>query len=444
MADPRAFTIVCPKNEGGNTANKRSFFNAVGKIGDIQALNDLGASKIGAGLRTLNSVSNSIRGGCGSIPNSIANSIDAGANWVLSNVGIAPSVVDAVAKFQPGIANQAYGQAKQLFQQVQQGNFKLKDIPGYAQDFQNLAGLGSRIFTPTTPANKSIEICEGTSPYAIDLLVRAPKYKFLYVVQFIMNDPYGSLDNVDLAFGIKTITRPSLKVQMEDVNYYNFRSKAITRTEFEEMKMTFHEDTGFGKGSVDGAVERGNNAVRFFNTYMRATVPITNHSDAEQLSNIKQEGMKFNQNFEIMEGTILAGRYGASYGPLEKTATGQDPTNIIREIKVFHVYDHGHHMNVYKFFNPRITAMSMDDLDMSASTEGCEVTMSFNYDSVYIDTGVSMADFNLAGIQPNALYPLRYNKSSDGKPATSRNIKPFGEPSSVPDKCSPSINTSSP
>jgi hypothetical protein len=112
---------------------------------------------------------------------------------------------------------------------------------------------------------------------------------------------------------------------------------------------------------------------------------------------------------------------------------------MIREIKVFHVYDFGHHVNVYKFFNPRITNMSMDDLDMSASSEGGEISMAFNYDSVFVDTGVSMEYLKetFAGLQTNALYPLRYNKTGDGKPEQARSIKPFGTPTAVPDKCSP-------
>jgi hypothetical protein len=458
MADPRAFTIVCPKNEGGKTGDKRSFFNAVGKIGDIQALNDIGASKIGAGLRTLNSVSNAVRGGCGSIPASIANSLDAGANWVLSNVGIAPSVIDSLSRFNPGVANQAYGQAKQLFQQVKQGNFKLKDIPGYAQDFQALASLGGRIFTPKPDKNKAIEICAGTSPYAIDLLVRAPKYKFLFIVQIVMNDPYTeiALEN-ELTYVVKTATRPSIKYITEDVNYYNFRSKVATKAEFDEMTMTFHDDTGFGKGSGPGSIERGNNAVRFYNTYMRAMSPITNYSHVNQLDDIKRQGMDFGfplvdddgnvveelgnnpqpAGTEIIEGSVIANKYAASLGTLQKNSFGSDIDNMIREIKIFHVYDFGHHLNVYKFYNPRITTMKLDDLDMAASTEGCELSVSFNYDTVFIETGISMKDLDLSDVQRYSLYPLRYNAASDGKPLPPRSIKPFGTPTAVPDKCSP-------
>jgi hypothetical protein len=272
----------------------------------------------------------------------------------------------------------------------------------------------------------------------------------MFVVQFILNDPYTELDIKDLSFAVKTTTRPGMKIIMDDVNYYNFRTKVVSKTEFEEMKMTFHDDTGYGKGSVEGAIEQGNSAVRFFNAYMRATSPITNFTEGLEMAKIKTLGMSTGETTKVVpiEGTTTAYQYGASYGPLRKTATGADVTNIIREIRVFHVYNFGHHVNIYKFFNPRITNMTLDDLDMSASTEGNEVSFSFNYDTVYVDTGVPMSDVQtaaqLAGIQSTALYPLRYNKASDGNPKAPANIKPFGEPIAVADKCATGINTSNP
>lgn len=459
MGDPRAFTVACPRKTPGKTADRRSFGNAVGKVGDLQVLNDIGASKIGTGLRTLASVSNSIRTGCGALPTSIGNALDAGANWVLENTGIAPTVVNALQDFHPAIANQAYGQAKQIFQKVKQGNFKLTDIPGALQDFQNLERLGRNIFTPSTAEQQAIEICEGISPYAIDLLNHAPKYKFLFVVQFVFNSPYTDLKDLDFAFVVKTSSRPNVKIDMEDVNYYNFRSKFITKTSFEEMKMSFHDDTGFGRGTstnnafANPSGERGNNALRFYNAYMRATSPITNNSSAVELLAAKDEGMEFAAlDFpEVVEGTIRAPRYSASSGPLASSpesrgGTGSATTNIISEIKLFHVYNYGHNMNVYKFFNPRISSLMLDDLDMAASTEGSEVSLSFNYDSVYIDTGVPLnsKEYSVGNLFPGALYPLRYNATGAGGPLPARNIKPFGEPdSATTGGCSPNINTSS-
>jgi hypothetical protein len=73
--DPRSFTVSpCPAaylgksaaDIGNSISSSRNFFNAVGKVGDLQVLNSIGAADIGTGLRTLASISNSIRTGCGS------------------------------------------------------------------------------------------------------------------------------------------------------------------------------------------------------------------------------------------------------------------------------------------------------------------------------------------------------------------------------------------
>jgi hypothetical protein len=388
------------------------------------------------------------------LPSTIGTSLDTGAKWVLEQTGIAPTVVEALSNFEPGIANQAWGQAQQIYQQVSQGNFNLTDIPFALQDLQNLERLGRNIFYPSTAEQRSIAVCEGISPYAIDLILRAPKYKFLFVVQVTFNEAYSGMQKLDFAFVIKNTTRPNLKYQMSDINYYNFRTRHVTRTEFDEMKMSFHEDTGTGRSNTPSALaqaagEQGNSALRFYNTYMRATVPITNYATHGELSDIEQKGMDFaamNQPVPV-DADTHAYKYAASSGPLMSSRAYSDPRNIIPEIRLFHVYNYGKSMNVYKFFNPRITSLSLDDLDMANSTEGTEVSMTFNFDSVYIDTGVPMntQEYNLAELQAGGKYPLRYNATAGGMPLPERNIAPFGTPSNgTGDSCDPAINTKLP
>jgi hypothetical protein len=365
---------------------------------------------------------------------------------VLEQTGIAPTVVNALQDFHPEIANQAWGQAQQIYQQVSQGGFKLTDIPYALQDFQNLERLGRNIFTPGSGEQRAIAVCEGISPYAIDLILRAPKYKFLFVVQVVYNGAYDGMHNLDFAFVVKNSTRPSLKYQMSEANFYNFRTQHVTRTEFDEMKMSFHEDTGSGRASGDALPdgELGNNALRFYATYMRSTVPVTNYSTSMQAAQAEHNGMNFKAVDKPVnnDAGVMSHRYGASHGPLIADVRG-----IISEIRLYHVYNYGSHMNVYKFFNPRITSLTLDDLDMANSSEGTEMNMAFNYDTVYVDTGVPMKtdQYNLAELMRTARYPLRYNVSTSGTPLPERTTTPFGEPTNgTRDSCSPAINTSNP
>lgn len=414
MADPRTFVVkqcepaYADKSGAsiGNATNmRRDFFNSIGKIGDLQVLNSVGGGKIGKGLRNLASISNSIRVGAGALPTSIGTTLDSGANWVLAQTGIAPTVVDSLRGFNPAIANQAYGQAKSVYEQVKQGNFRSSNIPGVLQDFQNLERLGRNIFTPLFgDAQASLgERCDA-SPYAIDLIARAPKYKFLFVVQFVPEAGYGALGGqdfgpLDMAFTVKRSTRPTPRFTYEDVNYYNFRSKVVTKTEFEDMTMSFHDDTL-------------NFATQFYHAYTRAMMPITGLENGES-SLLEQGGMDFVGNTlreNQIQNAIGANVYSASSGPLFN-----DRKQIFKEIRLYHLFDNGNRMNVWRFLNPRITSINLDDLDMSVGTEGSELSLTFNYDSVYLDPDVALADtskYNLGQTQRGSYYPLKYNGPS--------------------------------
>lgn len=448
MADPRTFTVkqCLPSYSaksgasiGAATTARRDFFNSVGKVGDLNVLNDIGGGKIGTGLRNLSSISNSIRTGCGSLPTSIGSTLESGANWVLETTGIGAPVVDALRNFNPGIANQAYGQAKQLYSQVKAGDFKSTDIPSYLQDFQNLERLGRNIFTPGAgDVQTSLgERCEA-SPYAIDLIARAPKYKFLFVVQFIPEAGYSALGGadfgpLDMAFTVKKSTRPNVKFITEDVNYYNFRTKVVTKTEFEEMTMSFHDDTM-------------NFATEFYRSYLRAMAPISGITPEESRF-LEQQGMDFEKKTlkskQILQA-IDANTYAASHGPL-----AEDRKQVFNEIRLYHLFDYGNRMTVYRFINPRISSLSPDDLDMSVGNEGSELSLTFNYDSVFVDADVSMKDnggkYNLGQTQRGAVYPLRNNSSTSTGGPNNSGFNPYGAPIGGTGSCDPlnTVDTSS-
>lgn len=446
--DPRTFTVkqcepaYAAKSGAGIAAassQRRDFFNSVGKVGDLAVLNSVGGGKIGSGLRTLSSISNSIRGGCGSIPSIISSSLDSGANWVLEQTGIAPTVINALQGFNPGVANQAYSQAQVIYDRVKSGTFKSKDIPGYIQDLTNLDRLATNIFTPSgSDAQVALgEHCEA-SPYAVDLIARAPKYKFLFVVQFIPDAAYAALGSnqfgpLDMAFTVKHSTRPEARFVHEDVNYYNFRTKVATRTEFQDMSMSFHDDT-FGYASA------------FYKSYLRAMSPITGleNPDSNMLEN---GGMDFPGNTLVANeiiNSVQANKYAASSGPLAGNAK-----QIFREIRLYHVYDYGNTMDVYRFMNPRLTTLALDDLDMSVGNEGSELSITFNYDSVYVDTApvsskANGGKYKIGDLQRGAVYPMRYNDGSTAVegPRTS-GIQPFGNPAPASTSCDPLNTTSS-
>lgn len=414
MADPRfslkqcmpPYATASNSQTGAMQTSSRSFFNSLGKIGDLNVLNDIGAGKLGIGLRTLAGISNTVKTGCGTIPSSIASTIESGADWVLGHMGIGKDVVELVQNFNPGVANRAYGQAKSIWQQVQQGNFHVQHIPGVIQDFIHLEQMSSRIYTPQSwlENHKTLpKLCEA-SPYALDLVRTAhvPKYKFLFVVQFVFNDGYSHLNQAasDLAFVVKKSTRPNIKFETTEVNYYNYNTPIHMKTSFEEMNMSFHDAGGNGP--------LGNASTRFINSYLRAVSPIANIGpDYASMSDFENRGMDFKNTIltgkNKIDGAIDSNWYAANVGPLLN-----NQVTVLREIMLYHVYDYGRQVNIYHFINPKITKLSQDDVDMAATTEACSVDITFQYDYVYTETNIDYTSIanRMSDVQGAAQYKM--------------------------------------
>jgi len=396
MADPR---FKCQVSAAAAQSKARAFGQAVGKIGDLNVMNSVGGGQVGAGLRTLASVSNSIRTGCGALPSSIGDSLATGTEWVLGHVGLTSTTLSAVQGLNPQVANQAQAQAQQIFQQVKAGHFKISDIPSSMQDLQNLERLARNIYTPptgNTMINETVDCT--TTPYAMQLIQLAPKHKFMFVVEIGFNTGYEELNNGTdvVALVVKKSTRPSTKFISEDVNYYNFRSKVITKTEHEDMKMTFHDD------SLDAAL-------LFVNNYRRAMSPVASMDD--DTISFTERGMDFGQSLvgdAPIGSQIPANLYSASRGPL-----ANDNITVLEYITLYQIFNAGTEVNQFVFLNPRITQIDLDDVDMAVGNEGNEVSFSFNYDSVTLTTVpmAALTDDN-NGIFPGqdgASYPLRNN-----------------------------------
>jgi hypothetical protein len=439
MADPRTHIVKpCPPAYLGKSAasisqsaaSRRNLTNAAGKLGDLEVLNSAGAGDIGKGLRTLASVSNTIRQGCGSLPTSlggalgsIVNSAEAeftaGTDWVLSQMNMGYTTVEAVRAFNPGAANQAQGQAQQIYNQVRQGNFKASDIPNALQDFQNLERLARQIYTPPKgDHNSSLHPQCEASAYALDLIARQPKQKFMFIVQFIPSSGYADLTNLDVAFMVHESTRPSIKYQMEDINFYNFHSKVITKTEFEPMTMTFYDDIRNDAGRFHAAVLKALTPIANYPTYDEFGMTLAGRGRSTESP--EDRGMLYDVASDAIDGVSYLGRKStASIGPLNNIS-GSTTGNItlFREIKLYHVFDGGRKMNIYSCYNPRITDLKLDALSMAESAT-TNVELSFAYDTCYIDTNVSFEDGKLArsaqassaGIANSALYSLQYYAS---------------------------------
>lgn len=411
-------TDACSTTMGQNLFSISSAETAAANVtpGDVGAFANLqlglGGGTVGAGLTGLASLSDQIRiGGAPTATNTygLPTSTDpnAGTEFVLQSVGLSSQALAQVATVNSGVAVSAQLQAGTIYGQVQAGTFTNDMIPGAFSALQNASSLLSTLFTPGTasspPATNFGTMC-GAKPYALDLISLAPKYKFLFIVQFEFNPEFSEvLSSIDPAFVVKQSTRPNVRFNLEPVNFYNFRSAVAKTTTYEPMTMKFYDDDY-------------NNIFQFYNTYLKLYSPIANvdieSAKVDPLDAYENVGggMGFSQPTQKIQtgwSSTVGQGYAGSLGPL---GTNETVRNALRRISIFHVYKQGRMMNVFHFYNPKITQMMLDEVDMSSAGDGNEVSLTFEYDSVYIIPGyrvlINNTQYDLSAMTSDGVYPF--------------------------------------
>lgn len=408
-SDPRIFlsdkqtptfrTSVCPESLQGSIGSgvdrKNTLVGSLGKIGQLDILNKIGGGNIGKGFRVLSKISNSIRLGDNGALNSV---IGRGINGVFDAMGLNSSQLNFLKDFNPDVFNRTTGAAQQILDKIKQGDFNFEDIPQIIGDFQDLERLIGGIISSPLEAGQARDIGCGPSPYARDLIAYAPKYKYLFIVEFLYTTPYQTAKTNNHAFVVKTSTRPHISFEYEDVNYYNYRTKVPKKTMYEPMSMRFYDDDL-------------NQAMLFYAFYLNVHSPISNNAkgvmDSSVVGVYETAGMDFENRAStgvIGGGSVETTFSSASFGPL----SGNEKV-LLRAIKLYHIYRQGRLVNTYLFRNPQITSMELDDVDMSEGSTGCEVTFNFSYDSVLIISGSPITRGNkkeLIELTDGGLYPI--------------------------------------
>jgi len=181
--------------------------------------------------------------------------------------------------------------------------------------------------------------------YASDLIPGAPKYKFLFKVQFGFSDGHCARD---FFYYVRSIDKPKISFQYEDVNYYNYRTKVLTKTTHDPLSMSFFDD-------------QTNTVFSFFQLYRSVVSPVANNSN---LISAEQRGM---------------------YNGPESTASSLSGPGVLSYIKLQQLYGNGTSSNIYTFLNPRIENFDFDGVDHEDSQFN-SVTVQFNYDNLFLET----------------------------------------------------------
>jgi hypothetical protein len=181
-----------------------------------------------------------------------------------------------------------------------------------------------------------------------------PKFKFLYIVNIQFVDEYKTINN-SFTFLIKKFERPTITIEHDEVNFYNFRSMVPKRTVYKPFNFEIHDDIQ-------------SEAMKFVVGYLRKVSPIFNTTNAD--------------SYESNSMNYL--RASSSYG----LQTRHDNFNVINTITVSHLYNFNATMDVYTFHKPKILEVTLGDWDMSAGTEGSSININMAYDGFDVQVGV--------------------------------------------------------
>ncbi len=213
-----------------------------------------------------------------------------------------------------------------------------------------------------------------------------PKLKFLFKVEFIFTPEaiaaYPQLKSQDFTFMIKSVDRPKIDFEYEDdVNQYNFRTKALKRIRHRELTVTFMDDTG-------------NRVFDFFRTLMFLHSPITQRSLNREpgaapspLTITEGNGMAFTSATSLGDASqediahrgVINGGAGAVGGSISCIRVKQMFVNPAGRISAQNIKTVDPQEVTYDFLNPRIVSFDLDDLTHESSDPSL-LTMQFDYD----------------------------------------------------------------
>lgn len=256
----------------------------------------------------------------------------------------------------------------------------------------------------------------GDNPIQDDLAtLKRPKLKFNFTISFKLRNPLankfkktnfntkndGAIMADELTFVLKQASRPNPTVVYEDVNFYNYRTKVATKVDYGTMQIMLYDDVeNFGHN--------------LYEQYLKSLSPIASQQKANDLFShgLGPRNKAFNtqngNNNEISGGS-------GSIGPLPAATIAEGgESGLIEHISIRHWYFSRFESRTsaegnpillnpnlqfieYKFLNPKVINMTLDELDMTQS-DASTVMMNFVYDSVYINSP-SSADNKVKNIK---------------------------------------------
>lgn len=205
-----------------------------------------------------------------------------------------------------------------------------------------------------------------------------PKLKFMFRVEFLFKPQVLAQFGAQVAtwkdkftFMIKSIDRPKVDFDYEEVNMYNFRTKVLKKITHKDLSMTFMDDVG-------------NNVHEFFRFMMMVHSPITRRSVGSS-QDITDAAARYGTG----NGMLFSNDLGNTKDFANRGVMNSDIGNAIQAIKVTQMYispghgqsdlDNGAKEVSFFFVNPRLSSFDLDDMNHEESNPNL-LTMMFDYD----------------------------------------------------------------
>lgn len=296
---------------------------------------------------------------------------------VLNAVG--SGINSPVSSTNPTVYNNGISSANSIVAAVNGGNTNVSGLVS-----SNLSSLSALNYAETIAASviSAVTGSNNASPYAMDLFSLAPKYSFMFVVEFSFVAGFEAMGQLNgqrskFAMVIQEFDRPKIDYEFDECNWYNFRSKVPKRVIHGNLRLKMIDD-------------RQNASMNFITQYLVASSPIMGISQASAFM-YEEAGMNW-----ATSGTTIA--YDAINSASFRGFAGSQ-LNAISEIKVYHVYDYGAYMNIYHFIRPKILGVEMDQWLQQGSAEHGTISAEFSYDGLNIETAVPMTSAGQSKIE---------------------------------------------
>ena len=406
QSDPRRFTV---QHCDAKADARRRQLEASKQTGLISGISKLaGIEGTGKAQEILDVIASASRAG-GSDLERLINGGAEGILQMLLGDDAAKLVSGTLNNVNPQAINTAIKSANSIYDKLKNQDFDWRDIPQYVGDFRalftNIKTIGSPFLDSFLGAGSTAPMVRcSASPYAVDLVNLGTKFKFLFVAEFSFYAEYQPLITVSPAFVVKSIDRPSIAYEYDDINMYNFRTKVIKKATLNPITLSFYDD-------------EQNHATAFYNALFRLMSPVGNQTSPDLM---EQNGMNFKEgaatnnagpdsNTQGIQVIDSSASIGAFLG---------NRTSVIEFLDVYHVFMSGQKINHYRFYRPRILNMTLDSLDMT-SEQVTELKMELVYDSVEIVNQSSDAIFNQIDSRTGVQYPLGGQAAPNILPAAS-------------------------